>query len=298
MHTIKGKESISSAYFDYGVKSFSLDSKDELSKILEATDQAKDLELFVRIAISNEHSEIDLSRKFGALPSEALGLVRLCKEHSKKLGISFHVGSQCMHKISYSKGIREIGNIIKKTKEGDLILHVKSNNQWSDRLYDSTLLVVGSDKTLDWSIRIDGPYGSSSQDLLHTSHAILVGAGHGISRIAPILQDIVIRLKNGSDLGRLKKVDLYWLIEDRNYFEWFTKMLKEMDEGGSPKFFNYHIYFLERSPEEISRKMMYISTDVLESETNIDLVDNLWSCLLYTSPSPRDRQKCRMPSSA
>ena len=116
MHTIKSKESIASAYFDYGVKSFSLDNKDELRKILDATNQAKDLNLFVRIAISNEHAEIDLSRKFGALPSEALGLVRLCKEYSKKLGISFHVGSQCMEKISYSKGLREIGNIIKKTK--------------------------------------------------------------------------------------------------------------------------------------------------------------------------------------
>ena len=116
MHTIKSKESISSAYKDYNVKSFSLDSKDELRKILDATDQAKDLELFVRIAISNEHAEIDLSRKFGALPSEALGLIRLCNQHAKKLGISFHVGSQCMHKISYSKGIKEIGNIIRKTK--------------------------------------------------------------------------------------------------------------------------------------------------------------------------------------
>ena len=116
MHTIKSKQSISSAYTDYSVKSFSLDSKDELRKILDATNQAKDLELFVRIAISNEHAEIDLSRKFGALPSEALGLVRLCKQHAKKLGISFHVGSQCMHKISYSKGIKEIGNIIRKTK--------------------------------------------------------------------------------------------------------------------------------------------------------------------------------------
>ena len=116
MHTIKTKESITSAYHDYGVRSFSLDSKDELRKILEATNQAKDLKLFVRIAISNEHAEIDLSRKFGSHPSEALGLIRLCKEHSKKLGISFHVGSQCMHKISYSKGIHEVGNIIKKTK--------------------------------------------------------------------------------------------------------------------------------------------------------------------------------------
>ena len=116
MHTIKSKESIALAYNLYNVKSFSLDSKDELRKILDATNQAKDLELFVRIAISNEHAEIDLSRKFGALPSEALGLVRLCKQHAKKLGISFHVGSQCMHKISYSKGIKEIGNIIRKTK--------------------------------------------------------------------------------------------------------------------------------------------------------------------------------------
>ena len=116
MHTVKSKESISSAYFNFGVRNFALDNKDELRKILEATNQANDLNLYVRIAVSNEHAEIDLSRKFGALPSEALGLVRLCKEHSKKLGISFHVGSQCMHKISYSKGIREIGNIIKKTK--------------------------------------------------------------------------------------------------------------------------------------------------------------------------------------
>ena len=51
-----------------------------------------------------------------ALPSEALGLLRLSKEHSKKVGLSFHVGSQCMDKISFSKGIAEVGNIIKKTK--------------------------------------------------------------------------------------------------------------------------------------------------------------------------------------
>ena len=116
MHPIKSREDISSAYFDYNVKDFSLDTKEELMKILESTKNAKDLNLFVRIAVSNEHAELDLSRKFGALTSEALGLVRLCKQHAKRLGISFHVGSQCMHKISFSKGIKEISNIIKKTK--------------------------------------------------------------------------------------------------------------------------------------------------------------------------------------
>jgi ornithine decarboxylase len=116
MHTIKSRESIKEAYFKFGVKTFSLDTKDELIKIIESTNQAKDLELFVRVSVSNEHAEIDLSKKFGALTSEAVGLLRLTKQYAKKIGLSFHVGSQCMHPISYAKGITEIGNVIKRTK--------------------------------------------------------------------------------------------------------------------------------------------------------------------------------------
>ena len=116
MHTVKSRNDISEAYFNLGIKDFALDTKDELIKILETTNYAKDLTLYVRISISNEHAEIDLSRKFGAHASEALGLVRLCKEHANKIGISFHVGSQCMHKISFARAICEVGNIIKKTK--------------------------------------------------------------------------------------------------------------------------------------------------------------------------------------
>ena len=116
MHTVKSRESIKEAYFRYGIKAYSLDTKDELIKIIESTNQAKDLELFVRVAVSNEHAEIDLSKKFGALASDASALLRLTKQYAKKIGLSFHVGSQCMHPISYSKGIEEIGNIIKRTK--------------------------------------------------------------------------------------------------------------------------------------------------------------------------------------
>ena len=32
--------------------------------------------------------------------------------------------------------------------------------------------------------------------------------------------------------------------------------------------------------------------------TDNDVAEPLYNCLLYTSPSPRDRQKSRMPSSA
>ena len=116
MHTVKSRENIKEAYFNHNIKAFSLDTKDELIKIIETTNEAKDLELFVRVAVSNEHAEIDLSKKFGALTSEAIGLLRLTKQYAKKVGLSFHVGSQCMHPISYAKGIADIGNIIRKTK--------------------------------------------------------------------------------------------------------------------------------------------------------------------------------------
>tara|TARA_B100000686_G_scaffold34794_1_gene36345 strand:+ start:734 stop:1912 length:1179 start_codon:yes stop_codon:yes gene_type:complete len=116
MNTIKSREHIQQAYFNYNVKDFVLDTKEELQKIIEVTNNAKDLILYVRVSISNEHAEIDLSQKFGAQPSEALGLLRLAKAHARKVGLSFHVGSQCMHPVSYAKGIREVGNIIKKTK--------------------------------------------------------------------------------------------------------------------------------------------------------------------------------------
>ena len=116
MHTVKSREDVQEAYFKYGIKTFALDTKEELIKIIKSTKNAKDLEIFVRVAVSNEHAEIDLSKKFGAMNNEASGLLRLAKQYAKKIGLSFHVGSQCMHPISYTKGIAEIGNIIKKTK--------------------------------------------------------------------------------------------------------------------------------------------------------------------------------------
>ena len=74
MNTVKNREHIKEAYFNYNIRDFALDTKEELQKIIETTNGAKDLTLYVRISISNEHAEIDLSQKFGALSGEALGL--------------------------------------------------------------------------------------------------------------------------------------------------------------------------------------------------------------------------------
>ena len=71
MHPVKSREAIRSAYYDYGVRDFSLDSMQELQKILHETHQAEDLRLYVRLAIENSDAAYSLSGKFGVTLSEA-----------------------------------------------------------------------------------------------------------------------------------------------------------------------------------------------------------------------------------
>ncbi|MFT6332451.1 MAG: ornithine decarboxylase, partial [Lentimonas sp.] len=96
MHPIKSREAIFEAYFNYGIRDFSLDSHDELDKILAETNNAKDLSLHIRLSIPNSHAAIELSSKFGILPSDSVSLIRKARISAKTLGICFHVGSQCM----------------------------------------------------------------------------------------------------------------------------------------------------------------------------------------------------------
>ena len=52
---------------------------------------------------------------------------------------------------------------------------------------------------------------------------------------------------------------------------------------------------------EIPEGYEFESLGSLDLDTEVDELDDIWSndgCLLYTSPSPRDVEECRMPSSA
>jgi len=102
MHPVKSRRAIARAFHDYGVKTFALDSEDELQKILTETNQAKDLTLIVRFAVTGEGAAYPLTRKFGVNPDEAPSLLRKTRQVSEEmLGVSFHVGSQCMRPDAY-----------------------------------------------------------------------------------------------------------------------------------------------------------------------------------------------------
>jgi ornithine decarboxylase len=114
MHTVKSRKAIRLAYFEYGVRNFSLDSLDELEKILAETNYAKDLNLFVRLAIPNTYAELTLSDKFGINSKDAPALLKKTRQYANKLGICFHVGSQCMHQDAYRIAIRMAKSVVTK----------------------------------------------------------------------------------------------------------------------------------------------------------------------------------------
>lgn len=116
MHTVKNREAIRKAYFDYGVRDFSLDTPHELQKIREETKYAKDLNLFVRIAVPNVYSELDLSGKFGVSVKDAVRLIKQTRKFAKNLGVSFHVGSQCMHPSAYYNAVTLVKTMLEKAK--------------------------------------------------------------------------------------------------------------------------------------------------------------------------------------
>ena len=111
MHPIKTPSAIREAYHRHGVKTFSLDSVEELEKIVDACrdpetgEPAKDLRLCVRLRVSSEFSELSLASKFGCDLSEAPVLLQQVRQHCDWLGICFHVGSQAMSPFAYVQAL-------------------------------------------------------------------------------------------------------------------------------------------------------------------------------------------------
>ncbi|USI71885.1 type III PLP-dependent enzyme [Sphingomonas morindae] len=108
MHPVKAEEAIAEAYFEHGVRTFSLDSEEELAKIVRATQGATDLTLCVRLRVSSDHSKLSLASKFGADLSEAPALLMATRQVADALGICFHVGSQAMSPAAYAEAIARV----------------------------------------------------------------------------------------------------------------------------------------------------------------------------------------------
>jgi ornithine decarboxylase len=108
MHPVKAEEAIEEAYFTHGVRVFSLDSMDELEKIVRATREATDLTLCVRLRVSSDLAKLSLASKFGVSADDAKPLLQAARQAADSLGICFHVGSQAMSPDAYSQAMERV----------------------------------------------------------------------------------------------------------------------------------------------------------------------------------------------
>ena len=111
MHPVKSRGAIRAAWHDFGVRDFVLDTQEELKKILDETGIG-DLGLVVRLALPKGKAAYDLSGKFGAEPGIAAALLRAARPRAAKLGISFHVGSQCLEPEAWTRAISLAQSVI------------------------------------------------------------------------------------------------------------------------------------------------------------------------------------------
>jgi ornithine decarboxylase len=118
MHPVKTRPAIAEAFDRWDVTDFVLDSADELAKIVQETvpvglvGDPPALGLFVRLALPKGGAVYDLSGKFGAPPEEAARLLRAARPHAARLGVSFHVGSQCLDPRAYLRAMALAAEVI------------------------------------------------------------------------------------------------------------------------------------------------------------------------------------------
>ncbi len=112
-NTVKSNEDIVKANRKK-VRLMTFDNESELYKIAKHCSGAR---VLVRIKVSNDGSTVELSRKFGADPDQAIFLLKKAKSLGlKPAGISFHVGSQCVNLKNFLQALDLCGTIFNEAK--------------------------------------------------------------------------------------------------------------------------------------------------------------------------------------
>ena len=110
-----------------------------------------------------------------------------------------------------------------------LTVHVRSLGNWTRALRRRAEEQMRAGAA-EISAYVDGPYGSPSRHVFESRHAVLIGAGIGVTPFASILESIVLRANGrGERPVTLERAHFFWLNRDQYSFEWFAALLAELE---------------------------------------------------------------------
>ncbi|KAI1235278.1 hypothetical protein IHE44_0002920 [Lamprotornis superbus] len=142
-----------------------------------------------------------------------------------------------------------------------LWLHIRARGQWTTKLYEyfqqlesHSLELNPPGKSQHWeqgsepgetprscSVKcfLDGPYGTPSRRIFTSEHAVLIGAGIGITPFASILQSIMFRggariwfwdlVSAQAESFPRSQVDFIWITRDQQHLQWFLGLLAKLE---------------------------------------------------------------------
>ncbi|XP_013878453.1 NADPH oxidase 5 isoform X2 [Austrofundulus limnaeus] len=142
---------------------------------------------------------------------------------------------------------------------------------------------------------VDGPYGTPTRQIFASEHAVLIGAGIGITPFASILQSIMYRYRMRKhhcpshswcenikdDDMKLRKVDFIWINRDQKAFEWFVSLLTKLeleqaDEEPEGRFLEMHMYMTSAlSKNDMKAIGLQMALDLLAKKEKKDSITGL-----------------------
>jgi ornithine decarboxylase len=117
MHPVKGRAVIGTAAKVYEIDTYVIDHPRELDKILAETGGAEGLTIYVRLTTPPvDGAFYHLAAKFGAGVDEAAAMLRDAASRGCRVGLAFHVGSQCLVPGAYATALGIVGEVLEKAK--------------------------------------------------------------------------------------------------------------------------------------------------------------------------------------
>jgi predicted ferric reductase len=157
-------------------------------------------------------------------------------------------------------------------ESGELTFHVRALGNWTEALHALAEQRQKLTDTTALPVFLDGPYGSPSSYVLSQRHAVMIGAGIGVTPFASVLDSLVTR-KNAGDL-ELEKLYFYWVSGDQRSFDWFRDLLLELEQKDQQSLVEIRIY-LSRARASLAAHALNLARNLAHDVGKPDLFTGL-----------------------
>ena len=165
-----------------------------------------------------------------------------------------------------------------------LEIHVRSLGNWTSKLYRIATEEADHSAQAPITASLDGPFGTPSSEIFTRQNVVLIGAGIGVTPFAAILKSIFAqRRMYGADAMPVKKIHFLWLNRAHESFEWFSKMLIQLEDEDTDGILNINI-FITGIKMDARSSTLDIALDLFRTQTKRDLITGLHAPTRFGRP--------------